>query len=168
MRGFFGRLERRSGRPVVAENNDLLGSAHLVAEILPTARFVCLRRDPLYLAQSLLRARRDIQGTSAVGYGIDDRDLDGAPAADPIEDVWRQVQLYEALEAAQARRLGDERFGVVGYEELCADPTAVVRRIGRSVIGLGDVGAEIEPFRPRRRRTLPEHEFERLAKGRGT
>ena len=167
MRRFFGRLERRSGRPVVAKNNNLLASAHLVAGVLPTARFVCLRRDPLYLAQSLLKARRDIQGSSDVSYGVDDHDLGGAPAADPVEDVWRQVRFYERLEATQAERLGDERFGVVGYEELCADPTSVVRRIGRTVLGLEDVAAEIEPLRPRRKRTLPEHEFERLAKGRG-
>jgi hypothetical protein len=160
MRRFFGRLERRTSRPVVAKNNNLLGSAHLVAEVLPTARFVCLRRDPLYLAQSLLKARRDIQGSSDVSYGIDEG---GAAAADPVEDVLRQVRFYEKLEAAQAARLGAERFLVVGYEELCADPTSVVRLIGRTVFGFEDVTTGVEPLRPSRTRTLADEEFERLS-----
>jgi hypothetical protein len=164
MRRFFGRLEHRSGRPIVAKNNNLLGSAHLVAEALPTARFVCLRRDPLYLAQSLLMARREIQGSSDVSYGIDDSDRGGAPAADPVEDVVRQVRFYEKLEATQAGRLGDERFLIVSYEELCADPTSIVRAIGRTVFGLGDVTTTIEPLRSRRARTLADEEFGRLAK----
>ena len=167
MRRFFGGLEHRSGRPIVAKNNNLLGSAHLVAEELPTARFVCLRRDPLYLAQSLLKACRDIQGSSDVSYGIDESGLGAAPAADPAEDVVRQVRFYEKLEATQARRLGDERFLVVSYEELCAEPTSVVRMIGRTVFGFEDVSTGVEPLRPRRVRTLADEEFERLSKSLG-
>lgn len=164
MRGFFGRLERRSGRMIVAKNNNLLASAHLVAEALPTARFVCLRRDPLYLAQSLLVARRDIQGTSDVSYGIDDVGAAGEPPDDPIADVWRQVGFFQELEASQVRRLGSDRFLIVSYEDLCADPLSVVRQIGKDVFGIDDVSADLEPLEPRRRRTLPDDEFERLAR----
>ncbi len=164
MRGFFGRLERRSGRMVVAKNNNLLASAHLVAEALPTARFVCLRRDPLYLAQSLLVARRDIQGTSDVSYGIDDVGVAGTPPDDPIADVWRQVRFYQGLEASQVRRLGSDRFLVVRYEDFCADPLSIVRQIGKDVFGFDDVSASLDPLVPSRRQTLPDDEFERLAK----
>ena len=166
MRRFFGHLERRSGRPVVAKNNNLLGSAHLVAEALPSSRFVCLRRDPLYLAQSLLKARRDIQGSSDVSYGLDGGDAGRAPAADPLADVWRQVRFYEQLESKQMRRLAGERFLVVSYEQLCADPASVVRQIGRDVFGFEEIAVNIEPLRPRRERTLAKDEFERLAKRR--
>jgi hypothetical protein len=78
------------------------------------------------------------------------------------------VRFYESLEVTQARRLSNERFLIVSYEELCADPNSVVRQIGRTVFGLEDVTAGIEPLRPRQTRTLGEDEFERLAKRRGT
>ena len=166
MRRFFGRLELLSGRPVVAKNNSLLGSAHLVTEVLPTARFVCLRRDPLFLAQSLLKARRDIQGSSTVSYGIDESGPDSTRHADPVEDVWRQVRFYTKLEARQMQRLGKGRFFVVSYEEFCADPSTVARRIGQSVFGFDDIVCDIEPIPPRRRRILGDDEFERLARNR--
>ncbi len=162
MRRFFARLERKSGRPVVAKNNNLLGSAHLVAAALPSARFVCLRRDPLYLAQSLLKARRDIHGSADISYGIDHRDGRGTPPRDPIEDVRRQIDYYQGLQAAQLARLGADRFAVVSYEDLCADPASIVREIARTVFDFHDV-AEIPPLKPRQQRTLDSRTFERLA-----
>lgn len=165
MRRFFGRLERAAGQPVVAKNNGLLGSAHLVAEALPTARFLCLRRDPLYLAQSLLKARQDIHGTSEISYGIEGRQSEAA--ADPVEDVWRQVRFYEGLAETQQARLGPERFVTVGYEDLCENPTEVVQRIARDVFGFRDPVAGLPPLRPSKARRLESGVFERLEQKRG-
>lgn len=134
MQGFFAALERRTGRPAVAKNNNLLGSAHLVADVLPGARFVCLTRDPLYLAQSLFKARHDIHGDTALSYGIEGAGADAL--TDPAEDVWRQVRFYHSLQAAQTDRLGPDRFLTVRYETLCDDPGAVVGRIARDFLGL--------------------------------
>ncbi|WP_181366315.1 sulfotransferase family protein [Albidovulum aquaemixtae] len=163
MRRFFARLERQSGRPVLAKNNNLLGSAHLVAAILPTARFVCLRRDPLYLAQSLLKARRDIQGSTKIGYGLDHSASGGAYPDDPIEDVRSQIRFYDGLQEQQMQRLGTDRFAVVSYEELCADPASIVRKIARNVFGFHDIPVELTPLQPRQRQTLDRGTFERLA-----
>ncbi len=60
---FFGAYEAWTGRPLVAKNNALDAHAALVAAHLPTARFLCLTRDPLFLGQSLLLARRAIHGS---------------------------------------------------------------------------------------------------------
>lgn len=158
MRSFFGRLERSSGRPIVAKNNGLLGSAHLVARALPTARFVCLRRDPLYLAQSLLKARRDIHGTSELSYGMDHQD----GSADPVEDVWRQVRFYDDLAATQQARLGTDRFMITRYEDLCEKPSDVVQHIARAVFGIQSPMAHIAPLHPHKRRSLDAGLFERL------
>lgn len=159
---FFARLEQGSGRPVVAKNNNLIASAHLVADAMPTARFVCLRRDPIYLAQSLLKARNDIHGSRDISYGIDESNAAAAKAADPLEDVWRQVDLYQDLQDQQVKRLGPDRFMVVSYEELCADPQAVVARLGRTTFDLDCLGSTIEPMRASRKRSLTEAEFSRL------
>lgn len=165
MRRFFGLLEHASGRSVVSKNNNLLGCAHLIAQALPTARFVCLRRDPLYLAQSLLVARRQIHGSSSASYGIDDPAHQTAPDQDPIADVCRQLAFFQKLEADQERRLGPERFRVVAYEDFCAAPAATVRTLGRDMLGLEADPSRLEaagPFRISSQRTLPPPEFERL------
>lgn len=105
----------------------------------------------------------DIHGTSALSYGIEDPSDHRATSADPAEDVWRQVRCYQALEASQLERLGEDRFLVVRYEQLCDDPTSVVRRIGRDVFGFRDPVATIAPLRPRRERTLDAVLFNHLA-----
>ncbi|MFN0113457.1 MAG: sulfotransferase family protein [Paracoccaceae bacterium] len=161
MRRFFAVFEARSGRPVVCKNNNLLAYAHLVAEALPTAHFVCLTRDPLYLAQSLLKARRDIHGDEAVGYGI--AGTGSAEPADPVDDVWRQVRFYDSLTADQRARIGPGRFSTVSYEHLCEDPAGTVGKLAAAVFGFTGIAAEIPPLRPMQRQTLADETFRRLS-----
>lgn len=125
MRRFFGAAEALADRPLVAKNNNLVGAAGPVAAALPTARFICLERHPVYLAQALLVARRDIHGGEDAPYGL----TDGAGPADPIDNVCHQVRLVTELGRRAAAALGPERFRLVSYERFCADPGALVRDV---------------------------------------
>jgi hypothetical protein len=130
---FFGAMEQATGRPTLGKNNALNASAHLVAEVLPTARFICIVRSRIPLALSLLKARIDIHGESGVPYGLMPRDL--RRGNDPIEDVCRQVLFHEALARQQLARLGPERFRLVRFEDVCSDPRGFVGTVGQAVLG---------------------------------
>jgi hypothetical protein len=106
--------------------NRLNTCADLVAEWLPNAWFICLRRDPLYLAQSLYVARDVIAGDFDTPYGTRHS---GATPGDPIEDVCRQVIYHEAEARRQQALLGPTRFSVVSYEEFCRRPADFARSI---------------------------------------
>jgi hypothetical protein len=110
-----------------------------------------------------LKARKDIHGTRDVSYGIDDRTGRATAHADPVTDVWRQVGLYRDMEKRQADLLGADRFIVIDYEELCADPSAVVGRLGGDVLGLNGPAPDIAPLNAMRRRSVSDDEFARLA-----
>ena len=58
MKRFFGAWQEAWHTPIVAKNNRLYAYGEHVARALPTAHFVCLVRDPVYLAQSQLLARQ--------------------------------------------------------------------------------------------------------------
>jgi Sulfotransferase family len=133
MSAFFGAFERESGRPVVAKNNALNASAHLVSEALPTARFICLQRSRSSLALSLYRARMDIHGAATVPYGLTTRDA--RRPDDAVEDICRQVLYHEQLAREQLARLGAERFVIVRYEDICGDPRGFVETAGRAFLG---------------------------------
>lgn len=140
MSAFFGAFERETGLPVVAKNNALNASAHLVAEVLPTARFICLQRSRHSLAMSLYRARLDIHGVTTVPYGLTARDA--RCPDDAVEDICRQVLFHERLAREQQARLGAERFRIVGYEDICADPRGFVASVGRQFLDTApDFGA---------------------------
>ena len=105
MSAFFGAFERETGLPVVAKNNALNASAHLVAEALPTARFICLQRSRNSLALSLYRARMDIHGAATVPYGLTTGEA--RRPDDAVEDICRQVLFHERLareQQVEARR----------------------------------------------------------------
>jgi hypothetical protein len=143
MVSFFGAMEQAAGRPTLGKNNALNASAHLVAEVLPTARFICIVRSRIPLALSLLKARIDIHGETGVPYGLMPRDR--RHGNDPIEDVCRQVLFHEALARQQLERLGPERFRLVHFEDVCRDPRGFVERIGSVVLGQKPDFASTDP-----------------------
>ncbi len=166
LRRFFGALEARFDRPVVNKNNNLNVCARHVADVLPTATFICLRRDPLFLAQSLLLARRMIHGDDRVSYGVDDPAR--PPCDDPIADVCRQVRFYSRVEQQQFDLIGPERFWRISYEEFCREPGAIVAKVAeRATEGVFDadmVQRAVRGAGVSRRRVLQADEFARLEK----
>ncbi len=146
--GFFGGLEQLTGRPLVAKNNSLNAAAALVGAVLPTARFVCLTRDPVRLAYSLYRARLEIHGTSDRPYGIPPV----ADSADPLESVCLQVLTHRRAAEAQQERLGPERFRFVAYEDFCRDPATTLGTLAAELLGLPP-GPALSAISDRLRRT---------------
>jgi hypothetical protein len=162
MQQFFGAFEALYQRPLVAKNNSLNASAALVGAALPTARFICLQRDPVYLAQSLLLARREIHGTAEVAYGF----AGAKRSDDPVEDVCLQVEHHESLATRQRDALGPDRFRIVSYEAVCREPFALVEQVAREVMGLSYRDEwrdpELKGFTVSERQRIDSREFARL------
>ena len=134
MQRFFAACDRRFGQAIVNKNNNLIASAHLVAECLPQARFVCLQRDPHALARSLYRARKDIHGAADVAYGLAGTS-ETTVATNPVLSVCEQVRYYQRLTQQQQERIGPDRFWTVAYEDFCRDPAALLRRVATKILG---------------------------------
>ncbi len=165
LRRFFAAYERAFGRPVLNKNNALATGAVAIADALPTARFIFIRRDPVFAVQSILGARETIQGTRAAPYGVTD------PArrqrvTSPIEDVCAQVLYHERRMEEERRIIGDERFWVVDYEQFCLEPHAIVVRVAREILGVDvDVDAlraALPPLRNTNRSKLPAAELDEI------
>ena len=160
MRGFFAALLNIYNRPLVNKVNRLNTCANLVAKVLPNAKFICLQRDPLYLAQSLLIARSEIVGDSQTPYGTehDKRVID-----DPIEDVCQQVLFHEGVAARQREYLGASRFMTVSYESFCQNPEQLISVLKgcESDLNLRQ-GPKLEPFRVSQAKKLPADTIRRL------
>ena len=123
---FFGALQNLTGLPTVNKVNRLIGSAHLIAALLPTARFICVRRDPVLLAQSLLIARKQLTGSMHNAYGLH---TDSKADIDPIRDVCTQVEFLNAQIDRQQALLGSSRLIVIDYKEFCHAPEQLINRI---------------------------------------
>ncbi len=156
---FFGALEGMSDQPFVGKNNNLNAQATTIAAALPTARFLCIEREPLWLAQSLLIARKDMFGRDDRSYGLGAPDRKG----DPIDDVCQQVRFHRDAVRAQKERLGESRLRVVPYEEICADPYGFVARVSEELLGESlPPRANAPVFEPSRRMRIDAASFEAL------
>ena len=136
IRHFFAAVEQHSGKPLVNKNNALNTYAHNIADILDTAIFICLDRDPLYLAQSQFIASQFVYGDERLAYGVhfdmdDGQTLDDP---DPIELVCRQVLNHKKVMQRQQDLIGRDRFIIVPYEDFCADPAKWVNKIATDVL----------------------------------
>jgi hypothetical protein len=162
---FFGACQEIYKKPILSKNNNLNVQANVVSDVLETAYFICMTRDPLYLAQSLLRARLDIHGDVNVAYGID------APhplnSRNHIEDVCRQVLFHERTIQKQQRLIGEDRFWIVQYEDFCRNPEFLVEMVSRKILDqpmqIDRLRKSIKPFLNTNKIKIEPEIFEEIA-----
>lgn len=167
MRRFFDAWLTSFGRPLLNKNNRNTDCMPLLASALEHSWFVVVRRDPVFVVQSLLVARQRIQGSKAIGWGLNSRDQD--PARGPqgyIDDVCEQVVGIDAKLARSAEQIGAERVIEVSYERFCEDPLRVVQEVRRRIWGTSPRDESLRPrlgsFRNTNAVVLEPDEFARI------
>ena len=143
---FFGAWQQQEGPFTLAKVNRLNTCAHLLAQASEAFVFICLTRDPVNLAQSLLVARRDITGDMSVPYGVNHRSSGEASTDDVVSDVCDQVRFHDRRQKEQQDLIGTDRYWTVSYEDFCSDPKALVERVCREVLGEAVAIPEIDAF----------------------
>lgn len=127
---FFSAFGEIDGKAVVSKNNNMNVFADVIAASIPNSLIICLRRDPQFLAQSLLQARRDIHGSVSQGYGV--RDVRGdVEVRDPISSVCSQVVYLDRKARELQSSIGEDRFWIIDYEEFCRAPDRLVCAVSR-------------------------------------
>lgn len=167
MRAFFAAYESAFGRPIVNKNNALATCAKVIADALPTARFLLIERNAATNVQSILRAREMIQGDRRAPYGVPaPPDWD---AQTPIEEVCAQVVYHQRIAREQQAELGSDRVWIVRYEDFCSDPAAVVERVGREILDVtvdrASLTSTVPQLQARTRLTLPRTDLEAIERG---
>jgi hypothetical protein len=117
---FFDAWRTVHPMAVVSKNNRNTAMMSALADAIDGAVFVIVKRDPVYVAQSLIEARAAVQGSPEVGWGLAERS-----GGDPVEDVVAQVREINKMIDRDAP-VGSV---TVSYEDLCDDPALVVKTI---------------------------------------
>jgi hypothetical protein len=125
----LAELEEALDRPLLLKNLLLAFCCEFLAELLPTARFVCVWRAPLQVADSLLRTRRMYYGTEQAWFSARPADVASLLDAPPAVQVAHQIAAVSRALGAARDRLGPERWLDLAYPALCAAPRAQVARI---------------------------------------
>lgn len=124
VRGFAAACEA----PVAFKNVFNSLRVPVLAEALPEARFVLIERDEQANARSLLAGRRK-RGDVNEWWSARPAGAERLDDADPATQVVWQVRRMNEVARRELQRIGDDRFLIVSYEQLCADPRGTVERI---------------------------------------
>jgi hypothetical protein len=127
MRRFFDAWRHRFPAPFVNKNNRNTDCMRVLADSLPEARFLVVRRDPLETLQSLLMARRVVQGDVRRGWGLRSNDAEGDDETAATEAVCDQLVQIEQRLRADCAAIAPTRLVEVTYADFCAAPEEVVR-----------------------------------------
>ena len=132
---FLGGVSARGGaRPFILKSPTHGYRVATLRELLPDARFVLIVRDPSTHFESVIRMWRRMFETYSLGP---------IPSDDEIRDnVLADRVRFEAKLAAGAAGLPENRFAVLHYESLIADPVGASERL-YECLDLGD----FEPVR---------------------
>ena len=168
MSRFFGAWQRMWHVPLVAKNNQLYAYGESVARALPTAHFLCLQRDPVFLAQSQLVARQLLLGRADIPYGISTPEYEARARPDrPAQDACAQVAADLDVAARTRRAIGESRFWMVSYEQFCDDPNVLLERLSREVLHVPYAPmtrSDMTAIRTSSQRTVSRETFDEIVK----
>jgi len=165
MQSFFSRWTMTFDKPLLNKNNRNTLAIRLLSEVLPQARFLVVRRNPVMVAQSLITARKRIQGDVAAPWGLEAK----AAGKEPLGHVDAVCQQLTAIDREMERQLqsvdADRVFGMT-YEGFCEQPATMIRSIvakfeGISVSPRQDLDS-CETFRVSSRQQVTGEELDRI------
>jgi len=118
-----------AGAPVLIKSLSLFSKLAEVQAIFPSCRFVHLRREPLFVAQSILLNRRESRHPAEQWRGVEPEGYAGlAQASEEYRAVWQVLTI--AQEVSVGLRAAGDRVTVLDYGEFCARPRQALARIG--------------------------------------
>lgn len=148
MREYFDRWQMVYNKPFLNKNNRNVDCAVQIANILPNAHFIEVRRDPVAVAKSLLQAREFVQGDRKYPWGLHSHRFvnDGSP----VEQVCRQIQSFTRRLDDNKVSIDESRYHQINFDEFRRQPASVIRHLCDAIDGvkLRHPGSleQLEPF----------------------
>ena len=154
----------RFQRPLLFKNLNAGQRMGMLRQIAPSARFIFIRRDPVFTAQSIMETKGKKGLDARDWWSIMPENQPRLLALDGPEMAVAQVFYLERQIMMDRRLFPPEQCVDIGYEDFCRDVAGTVERLGNfigSVITVKRDPAELE-ITLRQRRTVDDETFDRL------
>lgn len=166
MRTFFNAWLAAFEQPFINKNNRNTDCVALLASIFDHACFIEVRRHPVYVAQSLLQARQQIQGSAEIGWGL--HSADSSSGKGHIDEICEQVFSIEKKLRTDKQRVAPGRYMEVSYERFCQNPRELVQKIARTFLQQeldeSALRQNLRPFRVTNEIRIGRMEFDQIQK----
>lgn len=116
-------------KPFLSKGKMFQQNIECFAKKVPRLIFLYIKRDPVYVMQSILLSRRKMYGRDDIWWAIKPREYTWLKDLDVYHQIAGQV-LYSTLTVETAlKSLPDNRKICINYEELCRDPRSVYEQL---------------------------------------
>lgn len=126
IRRTIGAIEKATGSPFINKWQRNATRVRALDAVFPEAVFLQLRRDPLFTVQSVLLARRKFLGSGDGWFSAMPRSYVPDPGKSQLRQAAEQVALLEKDLKEDKKLVGEGRFWVLDYHELCRDADAAL------------------------------------------
>lgn len=107
------------------------GRLRVLAEVLPETLFIRIKRDPAWVAQSILYGRRTLFKDEREWFSSKPRNYEEIRLKPLLEQVCEQVYYLERDMDEDMEAIGREKFLEVNYEDFCRAPGEALEEIRR-------------------------------------
>ena len=137
------------GAPLINKNNRNTICMPAIAQALPQARFLVVRREPVDVALSLFKARAEVQGDSRVAWGLLARDAPReANDHEVLQAICEQLHEVESVLRASMEQLDPSRFRCVSLKHVCAEPAEFVASVSNWMPAFKMLPERLSELRP--------------------
>jgi len=105
-------------KPVVFKNMNAALRMRVLIKIFPKAKFIWIKRDPLYVSQSILKVRKKVNADTNTWWSLMPRNYESLKKMTPIEQVVGQVYSIEQQIHKDKSMFSKEATLALHYSEL--------------------------------------------------
>jgi hypothetical protein len=135
----------------------------LLQSTFPEARYIITHRDPRYVAQSMLLARREVMGDDTLWWNVQPDGYEATLDKSPLYQVLWQVMTLQEMSHIALQTHDNERMMVIDYEVLCTQPEAVLQQLQEKFsLEWHQQREQLPELRASRRVKLTDGEWEEL------
>lgn len=137
-RAELASLEDAFGKPWVCKGIMAQFNLPFFAERMPELLFLYISRPPIYLMQSIYKARQKYYGSPDIWWSVKPREYDRLATMSPVDQVAGQV--YYTVRAIERGldAVDPQRVVRVAYDEFCQRPAETYRQLSDRYRRLGD------------------------------
>ena len=154
LKEYFSGLYRASKHPILTKNNRNSLMIRLFKQTFSQSFFVIVRRDPVPVIRSTLKASMDFFGHEDLLWGLyPGHDFDTRDYENIVEAATVQYLMLDKLMNEQIRELEESEYMVIDYDDFCANPekfeVQLAEKIGRKIpFSTAEIVSTHKKFKP--------------------
>lgn len=167
IRDILSAATNRWDKPLLLKNLAMGQRMALIQNIAPAARFIFIRRNPLFNAQSIWLSRQQFGLEPHQWWSIKPENYSRLAQLDSHKQIAGQIFYLEKQILSDRRLFPPQQFKTVSYEQLCSQPEQTIDQLRQFIgeqLGTRQGDTSMPPLAFREKQKIADRDFNLLRK----